>query len=731
VLDVLEQCYRDTNAVEKVVQLYELRSRLATHGTERARLLRDAAGLWERELNEPGRAFLCLRQAFEADPQDLSQLEELERIAGVCGAFSELCGLSERVLAGKALETVAKRELALRTAGWYRDFAADGAGEERCLRVALGFDAEDEEVHARLSDLLRERGDRSALMTELRAFAEVDSDSLRARTSLHEAGSLALELSDTELAEACFSRVLELDPEDAAALASLAELKSSAGKHTEATQLLVRWLAVESDPARRQVLHHGVAEAFAERVGDLEQASAAYRALLEEFPDDVRATSALEGIYERLGRWAELERSLRERLPHTASLEDLTEIRLRLARLSEQQLGRPDLAIEQLREVLADAPGHDAAAAEFERLLRQAGQHDELAQWLEERAGDAIAAAEAERARSVLWSLVSLYQEQLGDPERATEALLRLYELRPEAKVVHELVRLYETAGDTARVAEFLELQIELEAPAEAVVSAHRLAELAVLQLGDSALAERALHIAHALAPRDAATTAKLRSHLEASGQYAKIALLLEEDLKLREGAEQVPVLRELAQLHALRLGDPLRGIGYLQRAVALAPKDRELLLALCDLYLSSGREGDAIPVLEQIIASYAGRRAKEVAVFEHRLGRAYEGAGNVDEAFKHYDAAFKIDLTSVPVLRDLGRLCLARGDFDRAQKTYRALLLQKLGEDAGILKADVYYYLGEISARQGDKAKAKAMLERAISEGGKHARASELLAQL
>jgi TolA-binding protein len=84
-----------------------------------------------------------------------------------------------------------------------------------------------------------------------------------------------------------------------------------------------------------------------------------------------------------------------------------------------------------------------------------------------------------------------------------------------------------------------------------------------------------------------------------------------------------------------------------------------------------------------------------------------------------------------VPVLRDLGRLCLARGDLDRAQKTYRALLLQKLGDDAGIQKADVYYYLGEISAKQGDKPKAKAMLERAITEAGQHAKASALLAQL
>jgi tetratricopeptide (TPR) repeat protein len=153
--------------------------------------------------------------------------------------------------------------------------------------------------------------------------------------------------------------------------------------------------------------------------------------------------------------------------------------------------------------------------------------------------------------------------------------------------------------------------------------------------------------------------------------------------------------------------------------------------LSLCDLYIAADRSRDAIPVLEKIIESYGTRRAKEVAVYHHRLGQAYEGLGELDEALKRYDAAFKIDLTSVPILRDLGRLCLAKNDLDRAQKTYRALLLQKLGPDAGISKADVYFRLGEISLKQGDAMKAKSMLERAIVEGGDHPEAKALLASI
>jgi tetratricopeptide (TPR) repeat protein len=104
---------------------------------------------------------------------------------------------------------------------------------------------------------------------------------------------------------------------------------------------------------------------------------------------------------------------------------------------------------------------------------------------------------------------------------------------------------------------------------------------------------------------------------------------------------------------------------------------------------------------------------------------------GKTAEALAAYDSAFKIDLTSVPILRDLGRLCYSSGDWDRAQKTFRALLLQKLDATSGITKGDVYFYLGDITAKQGDPKKAISMLDRALVEQPGHPQAAALLAQL
>ncbi len=251
-------------------------------------------------------------------------------------------------------------------------------------------------------------------------------------------------------------------------------------------------------------------------------------------------------------------------------------------------------------------------------------------------------------------------------------------------------------------------------------------------RLSDPQRAEAFLRHALSIDATNAETKQRLMKHYEAQNDHAKIAELLALDVSQTTDTQaKVQLLRKVADIFQGKLADPARAVGYLEQAAALVPDNRDILLPLCDLYIAAGRQGDAIPVLEKIIASFGGKRVKDVAGYEHRLGQALEGMGKVDEALARYDAAFKIDLTNVQILRDLGRLCLAKGDLERANKTFRALLLQKLTPDSGIGKADVYYYLGDISLRTGDKVKAKQMLERAIAEGGTHPQAKAMLDSL
>ena len=208
------------------------------------------------------------------------------------------------------------------------------------------------------------------------------------------------------------------------------------------------------------------------------------------------------------------------------------------------------------------------------------------------------------------------------------------------------------------------------------------------------------------------------------SGSFATPAVLV-------PVLEQVKLLRAAAEIHVLRRNRPDDAIKIYERAAQLVPHDRDLLLALCDAYNAAQRGRDAAHVLEKVIASFGSRRTKELALYHHRLGQALAQLGDKDVALAQLDMAFKIDPGSVSVLRDLGVLAFETNDLDRAQKTFRALLLQRLDPKAGISKGEVFYYLGEISAKQGDKAKALQMFERAIENDPALDRARAKLTEL
>ncbi|MFW5920452.1 MAG: tetratricopeptide repeat protein [Polyangiales bacterium] len=333
----------------------------------------------------------------------------------------------------------------------------------------------------------------------------------------------------------------------------------------------------------------------------------------------------------------------------------------------------------------------------------------------------------------MLQRLAAVHEEKLKDVAGAASVHERILERVPGDRAsIDALIRLHEGAGDWTKVADSLERLLGVVEGQEAIDTAHRLAKLAAEQLEDPARTEAALQKAFELDPASTDTRDKLKAHYEEHDEPAKLAMMLDAEAEqVDDTGAKVELFKRIAELHQQQLGDAGTAASYLERASELVPDDRGVLTPLCDLYIEAGRSQDAIPVLEKIVESFGNRRSKELAQYQHRLGRALEGLGESEKALEHYDAAFKVDLTNVPILRDLGRLCHARGDYDRAQKTFRALLLQKLDGGAGITKADVYYYLGDISAKQGDKNKAVSMLERAVAEQKDHPDATALLAEL
>lgn len=731
VVDVLEAAYRDTGALDRIAGLYSIRIGRAETDGERVRLLQESAALWENELGRPTEALEAVRSAFLLDPRDEGLLTDLERLAGMTGEWETLRGVVEEVVQSDQVDRLLARDLNVRAAGWYRDRLGDAEAAEARLRAAIEDADRSPELHEQLVDLLRTPGREADLVTALREWAEAEDDVYSKKERLREAARLAESaLGDAAAAAAAHEAILHADPTDAEALADLMRMREAEGRFDDVVDLLERRIEQEMEPVARLGLRRQQADIFGGPLADPERATRAFEGILDEAPEDPEAIEALQRLYEGSERWEDLRSLLDRRLDFATTDAERIDARVGLARLAERAFGRRDDALSQLREVLEMDPNNAAALDELERLYALEERWNDLLELLERRASDAEASGAG--ALPILQRMAQLQEEKRSDIQGAIDAHERILAHDPTQRPsLHKLVTLREDSGDWAGAVATLEQMLPHLETAEAVQTCHRIANIAAERLADPAMALSALQRAYELQP-SATTRELLRTHHQEHENWAELAMLLDAEVgEASDASEQSALLKRIADLYEHQLQDPSAAADYLERASHLTPDDRDVLLPLCDLYIAAGRQADAVPVLEKIIESFGGRRSKELAQFHHRLGRAVEGMGDEEKALEHYEAAFRVDLTNVAILRDLGRLAHARGDYARAQKTFRALLLQKLDADAGITKADVYFYLGDIAHHDGDDRKAISMLDRALTEEPGHARATALRDQL
>ena len=736
VMEVLDQAFARNDDAAKQAWLLGLRVEAATLSTDRVRLLGDLARLREERTGDLRGALDAVIQAFGLDPRDESLLAEIERIAPAADAWSKVRGVVEAALAGAhgmLPDEVAR--LSLRSARWYAEHLDDAAAAEARVLVALSADSENAEALTLLETLQRAPGRETDLVATLRRRADAEFDGDARKTLLREASQLAESaVGDLALAGDLAAAVLDVDDADTAAIDELTRLRKAQGRWEDVAELLGKRARLTDDPTEAQRLRRAVAALYVGPLSDEARAVSAWRDVLDFDPTDAEARQALEATFEKAGRWRDLEDALRSRLDVAVTVDERVETRLRLATLAEARLQSPDGAVEYLRDALDEVPDHAAAGASLERLYTSLGRWNDLADTLERRLDHAVASGDAASELSTLVRIGELHEQRLKDVERAIELYERVLERQPEHPgALAAVARLAEASGDHEKAASMLRRAVAVAEPgAGSAAIALRLATLERTKLSDDGAAEASLRRALALDAGCVAALQELRSIAEKRGDATMLAEVLEKELALATDAPgQTSLLRALATLAREKLQDGPRAIGYLERAAQLAPEDRDVLLPLVDLLTANGRERDSVPILERIIASFGARRSKELAQWQHRLGQAQERLGNKAEALVLYDAAFKVDLTSVPILRDLGVLALETGDLERAQKTFRALLLQRLDAGIGITKADVYAYLGDTLARMNDKPKAIGMLERALETDRQHARATELLAQL
>jgi tetratricopeptide (TPR) repeat protein len=730
----LETVYRARGDYGRLADLYEKRVSFAQAPMDRLRLRLDLARVLEEQASDPRRAQRIIEAALSDDVGDGEVLGKLADLADANQQWTEAAkAFSAALDKADGLDGMTARDLYMRLADWYRMKLADTTAAEAATGQALKRDPDNIDLLRAIEDLQREPGRERDLIATLRRRALLDLDTEKRRELFREANTLARAVvADLALSEEVLRQLIELDEGYLWAYEELTQLREQARDHREVVELLLRQAELTASGPDSLRLRHEAAEVLREKLDESERALGIYEEIFDADPMDVRAAAALRDLYAKQERYKDLSDLLGRLIDVSTDKPERNKLRLELAELYAGRFDQLDDAVFVLLRVLEDEPGQTDGVVLLSQLYEKSGRVQDLADLLNTQIDLAKERGDADAELTFTVRLGEVYESRLEDKAKA----IRTYEAVLERDGSHKgaleaLGRLFESKGEKEKAAETLEKLLGLLEGEEAVALSLRLAgifEATKDDVGARRVLERGLTV-----QRDSTDVREtLRRLYERTEAWAEVAEMLAEDAdRAQDVPQKVKLLQQAAEVHMTKRQDAGAAAVLLDKASELAPEDRDLLLSLCDAYSASGRGKDAIAALKKIVESYGGKRVKELAAIHHRLANAYVSEGDKEQGLAELDQAFRINPGNLAILVDLGRLALDVNDLERAQKTFRALLLQRLDVKAPITKAEVFFYLGDISNRQGEKQKAIQMLERAVENDPNLDKAKNMLATL
>ena len=722
VLDVLEPLYEASGDFIKLVDLLEIRLTTMVDPFERTDLLKRIARIHEQELDYPDQALGAFGRALAENPANEQVLDELERLAGDLGRYAELVKLGEEVLAGEITVDTA-RVLGLRTAEWSSKKLNDIEQAQSILKKVLEIDSTCVEALEELENIHRAGSDFEDLADVLWRRSECEFDPAKKRALLAEVAEINHEqLDNPQGAITAWNGVLEQDGEDYEALTQLAMLYEGEEDWEAFVETLDRHVMLLPDVEEQVRIKSTMGKILCDRIGDPMRAIEVYRDIMDMNPGNTEALDRLEEIYASQEEWSSVQEIMMRRLEELEEM-DRIPIFFNLAELTAIKLDNLDEAVGYLHQITALDPGNLAAIGQLEDLLRGAekwydlvdvlGRHAEIIAREEDTAGEVEKLVEA----------ANIWNAQLENPEAAAEILEQILE-RDESNVLalSGLAKIYETTEQWDRCQEVLERAAAQNPESkEAAELEFRLGSIAMLQSNDSVMA--AAHFVQALEfdPGHQEAHKAYESHCREMGDWAKVAELLESSAQQAGEEEQLKIFMELGSIYADKLNQPDESVAALELARELDPENVNILTPLADAYYLAGRYEDAEPMLERLMEQSVRGRRKDLARYTFRMGTIAEKKGDTEGARGHFDKAYRLDSTYGPNLVALGRIYMAQEDWAGARRIYRSMLLQNLEQDAGIAKADIFYYLGRAHMALNETSKALSMFERGLEVAPDH----------
>ncbi len=288
----------------------------------------------------------------------------------------------------------------------------------------------------------------------------------------------------------------------------------------------------------------------------------------------------------------------------------------------------------------------------------------------------------------MLLDLARIYRDRLGDDARAEEAFLLLTRMEPaNGEALSFLVEHYQQRADWGAIYDLYLSAVEATWDPHERLSWTRLAaDLASDKLDDVSLAIRAWEHLWRLGDAVEDAARELSRLYRAAGRWAEMAAFLGQEAQRLDGAAQLVVLRELAEVTLSGLKDPDGASAVLEQIVERSPQDPIATLQLARVY-TQRQDWDG---LERLCSAEAQQQltAEAAQDLQHMVADAFWQADRLEQAVEAYNRILEVDpadslgiqrkqdyLTRTDRYSDLLSLLLAKAEATDDEDERAALL--------------------------------------------------------
>jgi tetratricopeptide (TPR) repeat protein len=446
-LTYLAEAYSSAEQWDKLVVLYEdqLRGGVLKGADETGILVQIAMVHW-RMRGEAAAAEPFFDRVRRADPTHAGMLNFFREQCGQKGDKGRLATIlsdAQRAMA----DGPEKRAIATEIA----KLAESSENAQKAIeqyKTVLRTDPENREARDALKRLYNQTESWNALVEILRQELErTPATEPAARASvLREIAAVYREHVKNDAAlVTVLTQIVQLDEHDIDAVRELTRVYEALGRWRDLLQYQQRLAELSADKEEKASLYRAAARRWVEQFSNVQNAVAAYEALLDVDGDDAEAQSKLKELYLKRRSWPQLYGLYEKQLlsaEGAAKIELLTE----MAKLAAERLDKGAEAIALQKQILSIDPG---AAHVLDALEKQAEREKDfgtVAEVLERR----VDAAPDDAARLVaLQKLGAVYAERLKDPAAAARTWRRVLSLSPgHAKALRVLRESYVAAND-------------------------------------------------------------------------------------------------------------------------------------------------------------------------------------------------------------------------------------------------------------------------------------------